>query len=335
MVVCLITVGRAEVCWVNMGREITERIVAAEILALNTLLLPGREVLQGADKKKGDEVPAKDDPRRKIVAPPVPEEKRKGKVDTVAEVHAAETALKRERALASRQGVRPSRHTPMRDPFAEYRPFLVPEPLDAFPRTKVARYSHYNEPVAQGPLHGRSRKWGDAAPDVQAKMVSLLVSEFKKEHFTREEIAIGLAVVRHESGFNPDAAAKPTSAAGLGQLIDRTRETLAKQAGISGADPFDAAVQSRLTALVLREAFNFAEHRGAKQREVWKGSDATPAAVYGYHHDGPSLRYGGLELGYERIAPWVPLIDKALHPASDAAHHTKKAMQRRAHRHSE
>ena len=87
-----------------------------------------------------------------------------------------------------------------------------------------------------GRLAGNSRIWGDASQEVQRKVIDALVEAAKKDSFNVRRIALLLAMVKIESGFNPDAAAGTTSASGLGQFITGT----GKGYGLNAQNRFDA-----------------------------------------------------------------------------------------------
>ena len=81
----------------------------------------------------------------------------------------------------------------------KYDEVLVQKPI----RTTgtIAPGSHYNE---KGYKYGRSRDWGDVSPEVQRQVIDALVAAGKKAGLTDHDIASVLAIVRYESGFNPD-----------------------------------------------------------------------------------------------------------------------------------
>lgn len=106
----------------------------------------------------------------------------------------------------------------------EYDEILIRKPM----RTKdeIKPGSHYNdhEPNNKRKFkYGNSRDAGDAPLDVQRQVIRALVAEGKKAGLTDHEIALVVSIVRYESGFNPDAANKSTSAAGLGQFDNDSR----------------------------------------------------------------------------------------------------------------
>lgn len=101
-----------------------------------------------------------------------------------------------------------------------------------------------------GALAGRSRVWGDASEQVQDRIIDILVEIGVRYKLAYRDIAHLLLFCRVESGFNPDAAAGTTSAAGLGQYTAATVEEAAKDhiskkrlgfnLDLSGDEVFDA-----------------------------------------------------------------------------------------------
>ena len=104
------------------------------------------------------------------------------------------------------------------------------------------------------------------------------------------DIALTLAIARVESGFNPDAAAGTTSAHGLGQFVDQTGEGY----GLTDENRWDVNEQARALVAHTQDNIERAEKNG-RGREY----------VYAYHHDGPSLKYGGLAIGRANVTPRV------------------------------
>ncbi len=90
---------------------------------------------------------------------------------------------------------------------------------------QIVEHSHYLHKIdeSKSRLHGNSRRAGDADYDVQ-KVINMIFIEAKKAKLSKRDICLLLAIARHESGFNPDAAAGSTSASGIGQFVDATGE---------------------------------------------------------------------------------------------------------------
>jgi len=160
----------------------------------------------------------------------------------------------------------------------------------AYRSSKVAKHSYYSTPIEDKGVRGNSRVYGDASKAVQQASIDAIISAGKEAGMSKDEIALSLAIARHESGFNPDAAAGTTSAQGLGQFIDRTGESY----GINDDNRWDINAQAK--ALVEHTKDNIAL---AKKRN--KGIEY----AYKYHHDGPSKDYGGLDIAKEKVMPLV------------------------------
>ena len=166
---------------------------------------------------------------------------------------------------------------------------MVQPPGAAYRSNQIESWSHYREPIDESrPLHGQSRRWGDASPEVQSRVIDSLIESSRDAGLTPRETAYVLAIARVESGFNPDAAAGTTSASGLGQFIDRT----GKHYGLNNANRFDVDAQSDALVAHFVDNRNLARDRG-------QGEDY----IYKYHHDGPTRDYGGLGLSQRKVAP--------------------------------
>lgn len=166
---------------------------------------------------------------------------------------------------------------------------MVQPPGAAYRSSQIEPWSHYREPIDETrPLHGQSRRWGDASPEVQSRVIDSLIESSREAGLTPRETAYVLAIARVESGFNPDAAAGTTSASGLGQFIDRT----GKHYGLNNANRFDVDAQSDALVAHFVDNRNLARDRG-------QGEDY----IYKYHHDGPTRDYGGLGLSQRKVAP--------------------------------
>ncbi len=162
----------------------------------------------------------------------------------------------------------------------------------AYRSDRIKPWSHYREPIdaGDGGLHGESRRWGDATPQTQSRVIDHLIDASRDAGLSSRETAYVLAIARIESGFNPDAAAGTTSASGLGQFIDRT----GGQYGLDNANRFDVQAQSQALVQHFIDNRDLARSRG-------HGEDY----IYKYHHDGPSKDYGGLGLSQREVAPYL------------------------------
>lgn len=162
----------------------------------------------------------------------------------------------------------------------------------AYRPDQVAAMSHYDDPIDHGAgrLAGRSHIWGDASPEVQSRVIDDIVAAAGRAGLDAHQTAYVLAIARVESGFNPDAAAGPTSAYGLGQFIDRT----GAHYGINDANRGNVTKQAEaLVAAYLDEATLARAHHHDE------------AYVYKYHHDGPTRDYGGLAISENEVMPYI------------------------------
>lgn len=176
----------------------------------------------------------------------------------------------------------------MNDPVI-YRDMIQPKGAPYRP-SQIVPHSHYNDPIDRTPgrLAGHSRIWGDASPEVQSRTIDLLLDAAHDAGLGRRDMALVLAIARRESGFNPDAAAGTTSALGLGQFVDRTGAAY----GLRSAKRGDPAEQARALVAHYIDNRRLAASRG-------QGEDY----IYKYHHDGPSLDYGGLAVSRSDVLP--------------------------------
>ena len=169
----------------------------------------------------------------------------------------------------------------------------------------IKPYSHYREPIDDAPdrLAGNSRIWGDASPQVQSRVVDILIEAAREKGLSTRETAHVLAIARVESGFNPDAAAGTTSASGLGQFIDGTGRAYGLH-----SNRFDAQDGARALVDHFIDNRKLATSRGQGE-----------AYIYKYHHDGPTKDYGGLALAKDKVLPFVDKYEKLLQQQQLAA----------------
>ena len=152
----------------------------------------------------------------------------------------------------------------------------------------VVDWSHYNDDV---PEEGYTRNAGGAPKAVQESIIKKIINVGRTLQATDEEIAYSLATARFESGFNPYAAARSSSAYGLGQFIKKTGE--AYNLNEENRDDVDMQVQ----ALVEHTIDNF---------RIASNKNYSKAHVYALHHDGPKLNKDGLSKSREHIMPYIP-----------------------------
>lgn len=92
--------------------------------------------------------------------------------------------------------------------------------------TKNTIKTHVDEPIdSRKELSGNSRKAGDAPPEIQQKVIDLIIEEARNRRFNNRDIAYYIAIAKRESGFNPDAANSNSTASGIAQVVDNTGKT--------------------------------------------------------------------------------------------------------------
>jgi hypothetical protein len=153
---------------------------------------------------------------------------------------------------------------------------------------KVAPQSYYNDPLE---VEGFTRNAGGAPEAAQKEAISTIIEVGRTLQASDEEIAYALATARHESGFNKFAAAKSTSAYGLGQFVDDTGSGY----GLTQENRDDLQMQAQALIEYTQYNTDLAEKRGQGLEYVYK-----------YHHDGPTSDYGGLSKSKKHIMPYVP-----------------------------
>ena len=160
----------------------------------------------------------------------------------------------------------------------------------AYKDSQIVSHSYVKDAIVEGGVRGNSRVHGDASIETQNTVIDRIVTKGREEGLTDRQIAMTLAIAKHESGFNPDAAAGTTSARGLGQFVNKT----GKAYGITKDNQWD--LDTQVDALIAHTKDNY---------KLADGKDE--AYVYAYHHDGPSLKYGGLKISKNKV---IPLVDK-------------------------
>jgi putative chitinase len=184
-----------------------------------------------------------------------------------------------------------SLNTPLSIPNA----LLISKPQQAQPK-HTSKNSHFNKPLTKlNVVNGLSRNWGDITKADQIIIIETLIEQAKNNARSIEEIAFLLAIVRVESGFNPDAAAKLSSAAGLGQFIDRTALSL----GIPSQSRFSITENIEALLKLSRESIRWAKIKLGKNAD----SEQIYIYAYGYYHDGPSLKHQGIEIAKALVIP--------------------------------
>jgi len=191
----------------------------------------------------------------------------------------------------------------------EAKKWLCPSPQAL--KKKVRTGSHYLEPIPRdGRPHGLSRAWGHVTDDVRRAMILTVLRRAKECGYDALTTDFLVCQIFAESGFNPDAAAPESSAAGLLQLIDRTRRTWAARLDIPCRDIFSVDFAMAVMPHLLEEAKSVVTKEYKRNpRPDWSFSElGYYARLYGYHHDGPSFSSGGTQIGREKIAVWMTAI---------------------------
>lgn len=154
-------------------------------------------------------------------------------------------------------------------------------------KNEVVSHSYYNDPLD---VEGFTRSAGGAPKDEQEKAIRTIIETGRSLDASDEEIAYALATARTESGFNIYAAARSSSAYGLGQFLNET----GKSYGLNQENRDDIQMQAQALIEFTQYNFDLAKKRG-------KGLEY----VYKYHHDGPSEDSGGLALSKKNVMPYL------------------------------
>ena len=170
----------------------------------------------------------------------------------------------------------------------------------------IKSHSYFNTPIPESDflnLHGNSRRWGDVNKRVQKKVIDTLISVCKEYGIKDYDlIRIIVAIARVESGFNPDAAAGSSSAAGVGQFIRKTGEHY----GLNDSNRFD--IEAGCRALVAHCLDNFAR----AERAGYSG-DKLYLAIYKLHHEGSFTNdFGGWKLANGVVNNWFDICKSAI-----------------------
>ena len=164
------------------------------------------------------------------------------------------------------------------------------KPGKAYTKDQIVPQSNYNKSPG-------SPIWGDASKETQIKAIDALITSSHNKGLSARDTAHVLAIARHESGFNPYAAAGTTSASGLGQFVNRTGTAY----GIKNTNRWDTNVQSE--ALVNHYIDNKAIVSRRKLPEPY---------IYKFHHDGPVDNHGGLQLSNKYIVPQLGVFQHVI-----------------------
>jgi len=165
-------------------------------------------------------------------------------------------------------------------------------------KDQIVTWPHYEKSPG-------SPAWGDATKEMQANAIDALIDASKKHGLDTSDTAHVLAIARHESGFNPYAAAGTTSATGLGQFLDKT----GNEYMLGGMNRWNINMQSdALVSLFL------------KNKDKAVKLHLPEPYIYKYHHDGINSKQNegkGLSISYEKVMPQLGniynVIQKKIH----------------------
>lgn len=165
----------------------------------------------------------------------------------------------------------------------DYDALIVKHPGSPYRKSQIVPHSHYYQ-TPGSPISG------DASKDTQIEAIDALITASKSKGLSSRETAYVLAIARHESGFNPYAAAGTTSASGLGQFVDGT----GYEYNLGDANRWN--INEQAEALVNHFIDNKALTTKKRLPESY---------IYKFHHDGPTGNYGGLTLSKKFIIPKI------------------------------
>jgi uncharacterized protein (TIGR02594 family) len=142
--------------------------------------------------------------------------------------------------------------------------------------------SHYDEPIdPKKSVAGTGRNGWDVPPEVQQKVIDIIIEEARKKGFNNRDTAYYIAIAKRESSFNPDAASKSSTASGIAQVVDGTAKTY----GITDANRFDAraSIQAGLSYFYDLKKATIADYGSAADK-------FEPLVYYRYHYGEFSTR---------------------------------------------
>ncbi len=170
----------------------------------------------------------------------------------------------------------------------DYDSLIVKERGFGYKKNQISSESYYYKSPG-------SPIWGDAPIKIQIGAIDALINSSIEYGLNSRDTAHVLAIARHESGFNPNAAAGTTSATGLGQFINRTGATYE----INDSNRWN--VDKQANALVRHFIDNKAHAMNLPE-----------AYIYKYHHDGWSRDFGGLDYAKKYIIPKIGEIENVI-----------------------
>lgn len=173
------------------------------------------------------------------------------------------------------------------------RPILA-GPIKDRPPGSISRNSLFSLPIDAAPqrLKGYNREWGGADAATQLQVITVILE--MSSDMAAEDRAILLAIARLESGLNPDAAARTSSAAGVFQIIHANWQNL----GNPNSDPFQAEDNIKAGLALYKANLKLLPPALAHQY-----SNLRACRIYALFHDGPSLAYGGERIAEQKLIP--------------------------------
>ncbi len=169
-----------------------------------------------------------------------------------------------------------------------------------------------------GALCGISRVHGDALPEVQDRVIDILVEVGARYKLPYRDIAHMLLICKIESGFNPDAAAGGTSAAGLGQYTDATITEVSK--------PHISKARLGFTLDLGADSIFDAEHGAysvllsfmrSKELAITHFGNEYEKKLYLFHHEGWYFKPTPEHLAMDRPKEVLQIINKSILPFLD------------------
>ena len=163
---------------------------------------------------------------------------------------------------------------------AAYRPDQIKD------RSWIARKPTIDKTA--GRIGGLSRIYGDIEPQMQDRVIDLLIEVATRYKMSYRDIAHILLFAKVESGFNPDAAAGTTSAAGLGQYTIDTVKEVAKPSVSKLRLGFILDLKDEYVLDAERGAFGvLLSYMMCKEAATrYFSPDAVEESTYLFHHEG-------------------------------------------------
>lgn len=167
---------------------------------------------------------------------------------------------------------------------------------------EVSTQSYFNLTLPKNSV-STSRQAGATTKAMKQKVIDLIINTGYQAGMTDIEVATTLAIAAHESGFNPEASARESSASGVGQFVNKTGADY----GLTDSNRWDLNMQVQALVDHTKDNFIIVENKGLSQDYV-----------YALHHDGQTVvsKQGysktsapGLKTSRKKV---TPLISKYL-----------------------